>query len=184
MVTPVWAIQRELKYAQAREAYYENYTPPPNTTVVPNPRQIVAYNPLFLKVGTAVPKLLLQASQKAVAWFGVANLGVSVADADVSAAIPTPRGFKPSMAKAMVGDATPTAKIAFNGTGRRYIKYSGSTDGAAQAHYNAPVCDPGATPDLAGLQTKMDAIITAKKATVGVYGRLSFSLEKLSKSGA
>lgn len=182
MATPIYLLERELEYARAREAYYKSTSRPIKTTVDKQPRTLAAYRPLFLKVGTAVPLLTVQASAAAITFFGLTNLGISTAATDVDGAIGKPRGFQPSFANAMVGDATPVVKRAYGGTGRRYVKYSGTTDGVAQAHYRSPICDPTATPTIAGLDTKLGAIKTAKGASIGDYGRIWLEIERYNRS--
>lgn len=184
MPKPVWMIQRELEYAQARETYYRRTDRPIKATRDAQPRQAVAYRPLFYKVGAAFPLLKLQASEKALAWFGAANLGLSQTAENLAESQNRPYGFGPSLCRAMVGDATPTIKKAYNNTGRRYIKYSGNTTGEAQAHYQAPISAGGTTPSIAELENKIQAIISVKKTAVGDYGRLYFDIEKYTKSGA
>jgi hypothetical protein len=177
MAKPIWMIQRELEAAQARAAYYSGARPVKETRDA-QPRKKVVYKPLFYKVGTAYPPLLLDASVAAVAKFGAANLGLDETAAAIADAGRSPRNFKPSAMKLVVGDATPTIKRAFNGTGRRYIKYSGNTAGSAQSSFSAPISCGDATPTLAQLETKAAAIKTAQAAGIGVYGRLWLEIER------
>jgi hypothetical protein len=183
MPKPVWQIQRELDAAKAREAYYSN----PNRPVKPNrdaqPREPVVYSPLLYKVGSTYPALVLNASKASIAWFGgVAALGLINTPLALAEAGRPPRNFKPSIISAMVGDATPTVKRAYNNTGRRYIDYSGNTAGEAQSHYNAPISAGDQTPIIDDLETKVAAIRSAKQAQLGDYGRLYLKLEQYTKS--
>lgn len=183
MVTPIWQIQRELQYAQAREAYYNDTTRPIKTTVDQRILDKVVYTPLFIKVGTTVPDFAIQASRKSVAFFGgAAALGLLDTAAALEEAETAPRGFKPSMCRATVGDSTPTPVRAYNGTGRRYIKYSAPATGDAQSNYNAPI-SAGATPTIDELETKFAAIAAAKKTALGGYGKIYLEIEKYTKSG-
>jgi len=177
MAKPVWQLQRELDAAKAREAYYSNPNRPVKATRDAQPRDAYAYRALFLRIGTAVPLILVQPTRAAVARFTEGNLGLTKTPDDLSSAIAPPRHFKPSKIRAMVGDNTPTVKKAFGGTGRRYVKYSGNTAGEAQAHYEAPISAGNATPTLAEVKNKAEAIKTSLGATLGQYGRLTLSLE-------
>jgi hypothetical protein len=182
MPTPVWQIERELEYAKARETYYRTRQPTTTTTVRQRKMQTLGYYPLLLKIGTTVPVIGVRVTEKSLAFFTQANLKlVNVTGTGAVAAIPEPKGFMPSMVHAMEGAATPAAKRAYNGTGRRYIKYSAATEGDAQAFYGAPISG-GATPSVAEVQTAFDAIVTAKKATVGDYGRIWLTLERFTRS--
>lgn len=188
MVKKLWQVQRELEYVQAREAYYAAAgTRPIKTTVDAQPRQGVAYRALLLRVGSAAPMLALQASTKAVTFFGgLAALGLSEAPTDFEAALNAPRGFKPSVVKAMTSDPTPVPVRAYNNTGRRYIRYSGATEGESQAHYTAPISAGSAdtAPLVDDVRTKFAAIKTAKAEQLGGYGRLYLKLEQYTQSGA
>ena len=185
MVTPIWKIQRELAYAQAREAYYNNTNRPVKTTVDATPRIPVVYYSLFLKQGAANLAFKLFASQKAVTEFGTPTaLGLSVDATDLATAENPTRGFKPSMIHMMRGDGTPTAVRAFNGTGRRYVRYSASTTGTAQAHFSAPIGGGDATPTVAAVETKVGTVTEAKKNAIGAYGRIWFEIEQYRKSTA
>lgn len=185
MVTPIWKLQRELAYAQAREAYYNNTARPLKTTVDAAPRTPVVYYPLFIKNGAAAPAFKLFASRKAITQFGeAAALGLIVTDSVIADAENPSRSFAPSMIRMMLGDGTPTAVRAFNGTGRRYVKYARPSTGDAQAHFNAPISAGDATPTLPAVEAKLAAIAAAKKASIGDYGRIWMDLEKYTKSVA
>lgn len=185
MVTPIWKLQRELAYAQARESYYSDTTRPIKTTVDATPRIPVVYTSLFLKQGAAHLAFKLFASEKAVTEFGGATaLGLSVASADLAVAENPSRGFESSKINLMFGDGTPTAVRAFNGTGRRYVKYSRTTAGTSQAHFTAPISSGTATPDVTAVETKIGTVTDAKKAAIGAYGRIWFEIEKYTKSTA
>jgi hypothetical protein len=183
MPKPVWQIQRELDAAKAREAFYAN----PNRSIKQNrdaqPREQVVYAPLLYKVGATYPALVLNASKASITFFGgAAALGLVNTPVALAEAGRPPRNFKPSMIKAMVGDATPTVKRAYNNTGRRYIDYSGNTAGEAQAHYNAPISVGNQTPTIDELETRVAAIRNARQAQLGDYGRLYLKLEDYTKS--
>lgn len=183
MPKPVWQIQRELEYARAREAYYSNPNRPIKSTRDAQPRQPLVYTPFSYKVGSVYPEMLLQVSKASVTFFGgAAALGLSNLPADLAEAGAKPRGFKPSMLKAMVGDQTPTVKRAYNNTGRRYVDYSGNTTGDAQANYNAPISCGNQTPTNTELETKLAAIKGAKQAQLGDYGRLYLQIESFNRS--
>ena len=183
MVTPIWKIQRELKYAQAREAYYADTTRPIKSTVDAQPRTLAVYRSSVQRIGGAAVDYRVNISQKASTFFGgLTALGL-IDPATAPEALPKPSNFKPATVKAMVGDATPTPKEAYNGTGRRYIKYSANTAGEAQSHYQSPISGTGATPTWDDVVTKFNAISTAKGGGLGVYGRLYLEPETFSLSG-
>lgn len=185
MVTPIWKLQRELAYAQAREAYFNDTTRPIKTTVDATPRDPAVYYSLFLRQGAANLAFKLFVSRNAMTELGgAAALGLSIADADITSAENPSRGFEPSKINLMYGDGTPTAVRAFNGTGRRYVKYSRTTTGTSQAHFTAPISSGDATPTVASVETKIDTLTGAKKAAIGPYGRIWFELEKYTKSTA
>lgn len=184
MVTPVWRIQRELEYAQARETYYRNRQPSATATVISRKATKVGYRPLLLKVGSTVPVIAVRASDKAVTYFG--RDALNLVDLNASGApdsIPDPKGFSPSLVKAMKGATTPGARRAFNSTGRRYVKYSDNTEGETQAHYQAPISG-GMTPTVTTLQTAFDTIVAAKSADLKLqdYGRIELQLERFNQS--
>jgi hypothetical protein len=182
MAKPVWQIQRELDYARAREAYYSNPNRPVKQTVDPRPRIQVVYAPLFFKVGAVYPELLLSASSAGVARMGgAAALGLVTTAIAIAEAGRPPRNFKPTILHAMVGDATPNMKRAYNGTGRRYVDYSGNTTGNAQAHFSAPVSCGNSTPTIDELETRVASIRGAIVASLGAYGRLWVDFEKSNK---
>lgn len=183
MVTPIWQLQRELQYAQAREAYLNDLTRPIKTTVDAQPRSTQVYRSINQKVGAAAVAYRVNVSDAAVAFFGdIAALGL-VTLATEPTALPKPSGFKPCLVKAMTSDSTPEPRRAYNGTGRRYIKYSRPTDGAAQSHYQSPISGVGAVPTFAEVQTKFAALATAKAAELGAYGRIYLEMESFSLSG-
>lgn len=182
MATPVYQLQRELAYAQARAAYYAAFTP----SDALGPERVMesyVYFSLLLKDGAAQASFKLQASKASVDFFGAASLGLSVTTEDMTAAKPKPRGFKPSMIKAMVGSGTRTKVKAFGGTGRPYINYSKNTEGDAQAHYSAPVCKKAATPTYADLQAALAAIKAAKATELTGYSHIYLINERLSVAG-
>lgn len=185
MTTPIWKLQRELEYARAREAFYNDTTRPIKTTVDAQPRIPVVYYPLFIKVGTSAPPFKLFASQKAVTKFGGAGaLGLIDEPTTVAVAENPGRSFEPCKIHMMVGDATPTAVRAFNGSGRRYVRYAGTTTGDAQSHFTAPLGSGDSTPTIATVETKLGTVTAAKKGEIGTYGRIWFELEVYRKSVA
>lgn len=80
----------------------------------------------------------MTASEAAVTFFGRTNLGLQEPRAVTDPVISKPDNFKPAMVMAMQGATAPIARV--TGWGSRVIKYSTATDGAAQAHYTAPIC--------------------------------------------
>lgn len=179
MATPIYRLQRELAYAQARAAYYAAFTP--STTLGPaREMESYVYFSLLLKDGASQTSFNLQASKASVDFFVATTLGLSVTAEDKAAAKPKPRGFKPSMIKAMIASTTRVKTKAFGDTGRPYIRYSKNTEGDAQANYSAPVCKKSATPTYADLQAALTAIKTAKAGDFTTYSRIYLINERLS----
>lgn len=181
MTTPVWQLERELDYAKARETYYRTRKPSDSPRVA-RPMTSAYYQSYLVKVGTANAIVKLQASEEAIAFFTAASLNLVTADADQAKAIPKPRGFQPSLVKAMTGDPSPSKKKAFGGTGRPYVKYSKTTEGSAQAHYQAPLGGDTATAD--STITAFNSLKTSIASKLGSYGRLYLQLERYTLSGS
>jgi hypothetical protein len=174
--TPVWQLTKQLAYAQKRAAYLARTDRTVKSSRDAAPRKLISYTPLFLKVGTTYPKLKINASEAAITEFGLTNLGLTDSSTDLAASQSPPRGFRPSMVHMVKGDATPSVQTAA-GSGARYIKYSASTAGAAQASYSAPVSAGNSTPTVDEVETKVAAIATAKKTAIGDYGSIRLVLE-------
>ena len=172
MVRKVWQIQRDLQYAQARQAYYADTTRPQKPDVDPVPRQAVGYKSILRRISGAAPTYIIQASSNAVGFFGGIAALQLVDPAGGGEFSSAPRSFRPSLIKAMTGDNTPVPVTAYGGTGRRYIKYSSATEGAAQAHYQAPISGNGTTPTWDDVLTTARAINNAKATELGTYGKL------------
>jgi hypothetical protein len=174
-------LERELEYARKREAYLRSTTARPvKATVDARPKQLVAYRSSSLLTGAISNLYKVQATSASLVFFnGIAALGLSATLTDAS---PAPRGFQPAKISAVIGDATPSVKIAAGST-RRYIKYSANSAGDAQAHYSAPVSkvEPNVTADeQKDFATLLAAAIDGKLG--GQYGRVSFTPEKYTSS--
>ena len=165
MATPIYKLQRELEYAQARQTYRNNYRPPDDAQRNPRPTSGYAYYSLNLKTGTGTQAVVkVQVSDNSVTFFGVDNLGISNVAAELADAMSKPKSFNPSIVKAVVGDPTPVRVKAYEGTGRPYWRYSKNAQGTAQSHYSGPVCKKGATPTLEELEIQVGQIALAKRA--------------------
>jgi len=174
-------LERELEYARKREAFLRSTTARPvKTTVDSRPKQLVAYRSSTLLTGTNSNLYAVQATSSSIIFFnGLAALGLS---ATLTDAAPIPRGFKPAKISAVVGDSTPTVKIAAGST-RRYIKYSANSAGEAQSHYSAPISKVETnvtTDEQKDFATLLAAAIGGKLG--GQYGRVSFTPEKFTSS--
>jgi hypothetical protein len=165
-IKPIWQIEDQLENAKKREAYLKaKATRPIKQNRDAQPRVALVYTTFSYKVGSVFPEILLQASQKSVNFFGgAAALGLQNTPADLAEASAKPKGFKPTIIKAMVGDPTPTV----------------SRD--AQSHYQAPLSCGNQTPTNTELDAKVAAIKTAKQAQLGEYGRLYLQIESFSRS--
>ncbi len=186
MARPAWYYQRQAEYATARETYYRNRQPNASTTVVARPTTKLTYKCLLLRVGTSVPLVKLPCSDKAITFFQASRLNLieTVAEADVGRVIPKPYGFSPSKVSAMKGTGSPRAVRAFNGTGRRMVRYTpaGIDNTTEQAYYSAPIADDNATPTVAGVRAAFKTLATALQSSLGDYGRIGLELEKISFS--
>jgi len=179
--TSVAILERELEYARKREAYLKSTTARPvKSTVDSRPKQLVAYRSSGLLTGAVSNLYKVQATSSSILFFnGLAALGLSGTLTDAQ---PAPRGFKPAKISAVVGDATPTVKVAAGST-RRYIKYSANSSGEAQSHYSAPVSKVEAlvtTDEQKDFATLLAAAIEGKLG--GQYGRVSFTPERFTNS--
>lgn len=193
--TPSWILEAQLEKAKAREKYYNDKNKNDATfkdTVDKRPRMRVGYRSLLQKVGTTPDhaKVSIFASEKSVKWFeGVAATGELLAGnarlgleyVNLADYLPITK-FKPCMVRATLG-GNPTPDRTEWGT--RYIKYSASSAGGAQAHYNAPLSIKRAgafvAADVEAAATAI-AAIAAIKSQIGEYGRLSFELERSSQT--
>jgi hypothetical protein len=181
---PVYELQRRLDSAKKAEIFYARPDRNPvKTTVDKRPKSIYGYRSIGITLGATTALVELQVSDASVVYFGtasalklIANTGTLLDDA-----IPKPAIFKPSRINAVVGDPTPTVKTS-RATGNRYIKYSATAAANAQSAYSAPVGATGTSGTLAEQEATARAIATAKKASVGDYGRISFIAETSSTS--
>lgn len=185
-ITPVWKLQRELEYAQKRQAYLNNTTARPiKPTVDARPKKIVGYRSSLIKLGATGALVEINASSAAITKFGnEAALGLLAAGASgMEDAIKEPKGFKPAMIHGLVGATSPTVATAA-GSGRRYIKYGANSAGNSQASFSAPISGGTTTPTYAEIADKAKQVATAKaaefQATATGYGRLWFTAEEYS----
>jgi hypothetical protein len=183
MATPIYKLQRELEYAQARQTYRNNYRPPDDAQRNPRPTSGYAYYSLNLKTGTGTQAVIkVQASDTSVAFFGVDSLGISNVATELASAMSKPKSLTPSMVKAVLGDPTPVRVKAYGGTGRPYWRYSKNAEGSTKSHHSAPISKKGATPTLEELEVEVGQIAVAKQADLGTYGRLYLVSERVTKS--
>jgi hypothetical protein len=173
---------REANFAKARETAIAARVPSTSTTVKARKTDRYVYRSYSLKSGTIQQLLSVTASDAAVTFFGRTSLGLQAPSAVTDPVISKPKGFKPAMVKAMVGAATPTAKVSPWGT--RVIKYSPTTTGTSQAHYGAPICilSGAATFDAVDAQaTGLFSSITSKLGSLD-YARFYVQPEEFSIS--
>lgn len=136
------------------------------------PREIYKYHSVFDNVDYNVV-----ASETAVSWFGITNLGLATQDISKGRA---PRGFKPAQVRATLGREAPQ-KVQSDLSKEYYLKYSQDAAGTARSTYTAPL----SASTLDALKTKFQTIKTSKAAELKEYGRLYFIPEQplLSASG-
>lgn len=182
--TSVAVLERELEFARKREAYLKRTDRPVKQTVDPRPKTIVGYRSSLLQTSSASQFFKVQASLPSLVFFGnqaalglTPNTGNNLADASLP-----PRGFKPAMLKATVGDTTPTVRTA-KGSGRRYINYAANAQGNAQAHYSAPISK---VDTIVSPEEQQDAAVVRATAINGQlggdYGRVYFEPERFTQS--
>ncbi|WP_445626634.1 hypothetical protein [Nostoc sp. DSM 114167] len=169
-------IQKELAYAQAREAY----TPPAREDGAPsrnNPKIAVAYKPVQIAAGETAKKYKVQASQKSVQFFGQTELNLVDATSEDS----LPRGAKPAQVHATVADGSPQVIRAL-GSKRPYKRYAPGNRGSnVQYSYTAPMSIQSAS----ALDTEIKAVFTAVKGKLGgAYGRVWFTPEYFVLTGS
>ena len=174
-------IKRQADLALARENYYK--TKPASTLTSVKKREIdsVVYGSYGIKSGTASSQFKVPASKAALDFFGGASaLGLRLPAAVTDPVASKPRNFKPAQVHAMKGTSTPSAKVSPWGT--RVIKYSTDTNGAAQAHYNAPISAPTPTVTYDNVDARASTIFNAIKGTLGDldYARFWLSVEEFS----
>lgn len=169
-------IQKDLQYAQAREAY----SPPvreEGATTRKNPLIAVAYKPMQIAAGETAKKYKVQASQKGVLFFGQSELNVP----DAGAEDPLPRGAKPAKVHATVADDSPNI-IRAVGSNRPYKRYAPGNRGSnVQYSYTAPISIQSAT----ALDTEVKSAFDAVKSKLGgAYGRTWFTPEYFVLTGS
>lgn len=162
-------LEEQLKYAKAREAY----TAPLREQGAATRRQpkVGVKYAVLSPLAAADAAFTIQASKKAIDFFGgITPLGLAAVATDPEA----PRGFKPARILAMVSDSSP-AVIRAKDSGRAYTRYgSGTRGGGTQYNFTAPITAD--TP--ANLKAKVEAVVAAKKGSVGGgYGRIWFEPE-------
>lgn len=164
-------LQRELQYAQRREAYVKPVRPAGSAT------QRRAKTPVqYHATSKDATIFTLQASVAGIAFFGgEAGLGLGDAGTDPT----TPRGFKPNRILAMVATASPQTETAI-ASGRSYIRYAaGSRGSSAQQNFSAPL-SATATPTLSTVRAKFATVADSIKGKLGgSYGRAWFEAERL-----
>lgn len=182
-VTPVWKLQKELEYAQKRQAYLANTTKPVKQTVDKRIKTKFGYHSSLVKIGAATALISLEVSEEAVAKFGNASaLGLVANTANaLDTAIKEPKGFKPAQIHGVVGTSTPTVATA-RGSGRRYIKYTANATGASQSSFTAAISTGaiGATPQAQRDKASdvANAVKSSFNADANGYGRLWFTPEQ------
>ncbi len=171
---------REANIAKARETALANRPANTATTVQRRKTDRYVYRAYSLKNGANQQLLSLTASAAAVDFFGITNLGLQLPSAVTDPTISKPDNFKPAMVMAMVGAATPTARV--NSWGSRVIKYSAATDGNAQSHYSAPICILSGAANFDAVDAQATGLFSSIKSKLGNedYARFYVVAEQLS----
>lgn len=187
-LTPDWLLERQFNHRKARREALNNKHLNDATfkeTVGNNPREKVVYHSLFLKktsgtgdTATTNPlPFVVNASAKAINYFTAGTLGLGTTTTNVENA---PVGFKPSKIHLTRGGNKVAKRTSW---GSRYIQYTAPTSGDAQATYAAPISlASGAVFTEGDLETRVQAIATAKVTDIGNYGRVWLELEKYLKN--
>lgn len=170
-------LQRQLQYAQRREAYV---APERSAGSATQRRPKVAVEYVSLITGA---DLTIQIPQAGLRFFtgGVASnnlIALGLKDANVA---PTaPAGFRPNRILATIADASPQTETS-RASGRSYIRYARGTRGSnTQNTFSVAFQDPGAAPTIAGVRTKFNQLANEKKDEVGgAYGRIWFEIERM-----
>ena len=164
-------LQRELQYAQAREAY----VPPvrsAGSATQRRPKVSAKYHSLY-----GDSDFTIQVPQAGLQFFGgLTSVGLAEPDTDPR----PPTGFRPNIIHALVSDASPSVERA-RGSNRPYIRYARGTRGSGtQSTYSCAFQDAGANPTANGTRTKFDTLANAAKDNVGgAYGRIWATWEAL-----
>jgi hypothetical protein len=171
---------REANIAKARETAIANRAPNTTTTVQRRKTDRYIYRSYSLKNGTTQQLLSMTASAAAVDFFGRTNLGLQAPNTVTDPVISKPDNFKPAMVIAMVGAATPTAKV--NGWGSRVIKYSAATENNSQSHYTAPICILSGATTFDAVDAQATGLFNSVKSKLGNedYARFYVKAEELS----
>lgn len=177
---PSWILERDAKISKAIEeaqTVMDTYRPPKTGAIDSKAIIKIALAPSF---GDDI--YIVTASQKAVARFTAAKLNIitDVNNALFTGGINKPRGYKPYKVNLTVG-GTPTRARAYDGKGRRYIKYSAATGGEAQANFSAPFALRKTAQD-ATLISPQVVINSLKTELTAAYSRLTISPEKFPAS--
>jgi hypothetical protein len=149
--------KRQYDNAVKREAYLNKTDRPVKETVNKKPKTLLIYGSSLIKGtnGTVSSKIELQASERAVAFFGgAAALGLVLPATVTDPVIRTPRFFQPAKVHAGVGLPSPTAKRSPWGT--RVVK-------SQSAAYSAPISSNVANVTYDLIDARAKTIYTAIK---------------------
>lgn len=164
-------LQRQLQYAQAREAY----TPPAReagSSTRRRPKVSAKYHSLY-----ADADFTIQVPSAGLQFFGGrAALGLAEPGTDARPV----SGFRPNTIHAMVADASPTTERS-RASGRPYIRYArGARGSGTQSNFSCAFQDPGSSPTATGTRNKFDALANAVRDNVGgAYGRIWADWEQM-----
>ena len=164
---PAWQQQREADIAKAREQYYSTRTRSVSTTVRPRKMDKAAYTSLTIRRAGTPAIFAVPISNAASNFFGgLAALGLQALASISDPVSPEPRGmFQPTRVEAMIGATAPTASL--TPWGSRVIKYSGPTEGTAQASFTAPFSTGATAPTADALDTAAGTLYNTIKNKLG-----------------
>ena len=192
--TPTHILERRLKQAKAREAYYENLNSNPDTvkaTVDNRPRFRVGYRSLTKTIDTDAgggttttdnARVAVLTSKAAARWFEGVAVGAELTAANTKLGLDYTnvnnyvevQKFDTSSLHAVIG-GSPTVKVTAWGT--RNIRYYKTSAGEAQSSYTAPISIRTGPITIAAIIAAAQAIATDKKSVLGEYGRMWYTLE-------
>ncbi len=160
-------LKLQLQYAEARKAYVA-----PTRETASSTKQRKSIRVQYAVMSRSTTQALnytVHAPLKSLEFFGDGTgteLGLKPAAGDSGG----PRGFKPAKIHAFKSNAEGEIKKAKD-SGRPYTNYAVS---GGQSTFSAPVCS---SEGIAAAITIIKSIATAKKESIGAYGRIWFTPE-------
>lgn len=178
---PAWYYTKQATEAQARATYYQNRTPPTNTTVNSRGPSVSAYYRSLLMVqGTDHLIIKVPVLQATVALVSLVDAGLKSTLASGETAISRRMlRLQPSTIRWYEGDPSPVAKTTAWNT--RYIKYSKAGRGV---YKSIPVSKATGTIDADDIQLVFDGLFGPSGTKLGLLGtsngRAWLDFEKMS----